>query len=134
MPIRSINKPEDNLVIIVHEGAVEDDEFEKFYREFYEDGSFDKSSDLLVDLHKTLSSVRSATALTRLAYFLKKQYEDVTSNPKVAVVAPKDVSFGLARMYEAFSSDIEWDFVVFRSARAALAWLGQPDELIDEFR
>ena len=134
MPIRSINKPEDNLVIIVHEGAVEDEEFEKFYRAFYEDSDFDKSSDLLVDLHKTMSSVRSATALTRLAYFLKKQYAGVTSNPKVAVIAPKDVSFGLARMYEAFSSDIEWEFVVFRSARAALAWLGLSEDLIDEFR
>jgi hypothetical protein len=52
--------------------------------------------------------------------------------PKVAVVAPEDVSYGLARMYEGFTNDVPWEFVVFRAAAAALAWLGLPENLMDD--
>lgn len=44
------------------------------------------------------------------------------------MVAPRDVSFGLARMYEMSSTDIPRDFVVFRDLDAAAAWLGIPDD------
>jgi hypothetical protein len=55
----------------------------------------------------------------------------ITMRPRVAVVAPKDLSFGLARMYDAFADSIPWNFVVFRAMDAALAWLGLPEDLMD---
>jgi len=132
MPIRYELKPDQKLVILVHVGAVTDEEFLSFYRDLYETAGFDDSFNLLVDLRHTESSVRSTAALAELVNFMRRQYLSTTRRPKVAVVAPEDISFGLARMYEGFSSDVPWDFVVFRAVDAALAWLGLPENLTDD--
>lgn len=42
---------------------------------------------------------------------------------RIAVVAPKDVVFGIARMYEAYGPAPGWDVNVFRTAEEAAAWL-----------
>ena len=132
MPITYQLKPEERLVIIVHAGTVTDDKFLSFYKASYKDSRFDKSFNLLVDLRHAENSVRSATALNELAGFMRKQYADTTARPKVAVVAPEDISFGLARMYEVFSGDVPWEFAVFRAADAALAWLGLSENLMND--
>lgn len=133
MPITYQLKPDERVVILVHVGAVSDAEFLSFYKALYENNIFDNSFNLLVDLRQTESSVRSSTALNELANFIGRQYLNATVRPKVAVVAPEDISFGLARMYEIFSGDVPWEFVVFRAADAALAWLGLPENLMDNF-
>jgi len=132
MPITYRLKPHEGVVILVHVGAVTDAEFLSFYKALYEDTRFDNSFNVLVDLRKTESSVRSSTALKKLADFMRRQYINSTTRPKIAVVAPEDISFGLARMYEVFSDDVPWDFVVFRVADAALAWLGLSEDLMND--
>ena len=132
MPITYHFKPDKKLVILAHVGAVTDDEFLSFYKALYEDTQFDKSFNLLIDLQKAESSVRSAIALDEFAEYIRQQYVSTTSRPKVAVVATEDISFGLARMYEAFSSAVPWEFVVFRTTDAALAWLDLPENLLND--
>jgi len=41
----------------------------------------------------------------------------------VAVVAPSDLMFGMARMWQAFASRTEWQIQIVRSRAAATAWL-----------
>ena len=108
-----------------------DDEFLSFYKTLYGDTQFDKSLNLLVDLRQTESSERSAAALNEFAYFMQRQFVDTNTTPKVAVVAPKDVSFGLARMFEVLSDDVPLRFMVFRTADTALSWLGLSDNLMN---
>jgi len=132
MPITYRLKPDEKLLILTHRGIVTDDEFLSFYRTLYEDTRFDKSFDLLVDLQQTESSPRSAEALTEFADFIRDQFLNTTASPKVAVVAPKDISFGLARMYEAIRGDVRYEFAVFRSTDAAMTWLGLPENLLDD--
>jgi hypothetical protein len=132
MPITYQLKPDERLVVLVHVGVVTDDEFLLFYKALYEENRFDKSFNLLVDLRQTESTVRSAGALNQFADFVHQHYTNITARPKVAVVAPEDISFGLARMYEVFSGDVPWEFVVFRKADAALKWLGVSENLMDD--
>ena len=127
MPITYHLKPDERLVIIVHDGVVNDNEFLRFYKTLYEDDRIDKSFNLLVDLHKAKSAVRSPSALNELAQFLQGQFENTSARPKGAVVAPKDASFGMARMYSLFKEDVPWEYEVFRTTDAALAWLGLPE-------
>ena len=84
----------------------------------------------LVDLREADSRSRGAPALRQLAEWVRTSLEGVKSRPKVAVVAPKDLSFGLARMYGCYSGIELWDFTVFRAIDAALAWLGMPEDLV----
>jgi hypothetical protein len=131
MPITYQLKPDLRLVILVHAGVVTDDEFLSFYKALFQDNRFDESFKLLVDLRQAESSVRSGATLHEFADFIRRQYLSTTATPKVAVVAPEDISFGLARMYEAFSEEVPWEFEVFRAIDAALAWLGLPDSLLN---
>lgn len=132
MPITYHLKPDERLVILVHTGIVTDDEFMSFYKALFEGTQFDESFNLLVDLRQAESSVRSAATLDEFANFIRRQYGSTTERPKVAVVAPEDISFGLARMYEVFSGDVSWEFEVFRTADTALAWLGLPESMMND--
>jgi hypothetical protein len=132
MPITYQFKPDERLVIVTHVGAVPDDEFLSFYKAFYDDTRFDKSFNLLIDLRRTESSARSPSALQESVDFMQQQFVNTSARPKVAVAAPGDLSFGLARMCEAFSNEAPWEFEVFRSADDALAWLGVAENLMDD--
>jgi len=126
-------KPEHSLAIMVHRGTTPDDEFLAFYKSLYKTDSVDTSTNLFVDLRNADSRQRSTEVLHQCAEFIQVALADATPPPKVAVVAPKDLSFGLARMYEAFADSVPWDFVVFRDVDAALAWLGLPGDLMDRY-
>ena len=131
MPITYHFKPDAKLVILVHVGVVPDDEFLSSYRALFEDARYDKSFNKLVDLRRADSTARSPEALRQFADFVRQQFAGSEEGPKVAVVAPEDISFGLARMYGALSDAVPWKFVVFRDAEAALSWLGLPENLAD---
>jgi hypothetical protein len=132
MPITYRLKHDARLVIFAHLGAVPDDEFLSFYKSFYEDTRFDKSFNVLIDLRRTESAARNPSALQESVNFMRRQFVNISAPPKVAVVAPGDLSFGLARMCEVFSDEAPWRFEVFRTADAALAWLGVAENLMDE--
>ena len=131
MPITFRIRPEYNLVIIVHVGTIPDDRFLAFYKSLFESDQYDLSMNLLVDLRQADSASRSSKVLLQFAEFVRTKFSDITARPKVAVVAPDDISFGLASMYEIFAVFVSWDFVVFRAMDAALAWLGLPEDLIN---
>ncbi len=131
MPIILDCRPDQQFVIFRHIGAVPDDEFLAFYKKFFEDPKAADYLNVLVDLEGASSVVRSSEALQSLADFLSFELTESPGRRKVAVIAPADVSFGLARMYEAFSSDVPWEFAVFRDRGAALDWLGVAHEASD---
>jgi len=132
MPVKYHVIPEHNLAILLHVGNVPDEQFLDFYQSLFASDEFDKSMNILIDLQQTDSSPRSSEVLRQFADFVKVQYGDTTARPRVAVVAPKDVSFGLARMYAAFADSVPWDFVVFRDMGAALGWLRVPENLVKD--
>ena len=129
MSIESHVRPEYNLVILVHTGRVPDDEFLSYYKGFFESDAFKPPMNLLVDLRETHSSARSPEALLRFAESAEERLATIAASTKVAVVAPKDLSFGLARMYKVLADSVQWNFVVVREMDAALAWLGLPEDL-----
>jgi len=130
MPITLQNRPGHNIYFISHEGEVSDNEFLTFYFQFLQSDGFDASKNMLIDLREADSSPRSANTLRQFAVFVKDQLNDLKTQPKVAVVAPRSLSFGLARMYQSFALTVPWDFLVFRAIDAALVWLGVPEDII----
>ncbi|MFC1554940.1 hypothetical protein ACFL7D_09915 [candidate division KSB1 bacterium] len=131
MPIFFHVKTETNLLICIHTGKVPDNEFLTSYKNLYVSDRFSTSMNQLVDLRKADSSPRSMQALQEFAGIVKDKFKNVTTGPKVAVIAPENLSFGLSRMYQGFSTAVPWNFVVFRAADAALAWLDVPEDTLD---
>jgi hypothetical protein len=127
MPVTFEFRPDQSVVITTHEGLVPDAEFLSAYTSLFENPQFDPTYDLLVDLRSADSSARSTEALKAFAEFIQSRYEAVETRPRVAVVAPQNVSFGLARMYGSFSDPVQWEFRVFREISDAFEWLGLGD-------
>ncbi len=133
MPITFHFRPELNLVISVHKGDRTDDELLAAYKGMYESDLYNISMNRLADFRQALSSSRSSSALKQLAALANKKFAGTNAHPKVAVIAPNDLSFGISRMYAAYADTVPWDLMVFRSVDAALAWLGLPDDFMDKF-
>jgi hypothetical protein len=131
MPITYRTHPEHNLITLEHTGKIPDEEFLAFYKRLYQSDRSLASMNHLVDLREADSSPRSSDVLHQFADFMKSSFESLTTRPKVAVVAPRDLSFGLARMYEALADAVPWDFTVFRAIDEALTWLGLPEDLLN---
>jgi hypothetical protein len=131
MPISCRYKPEMKLVIFVHKGHVTDEEFLSFYRAFFKDQKFENYCKYLVDLRQADSTRRKTEALFNLAIFLKNHYQDLSIEMCIAVVAPQDLSFDLARTYEVLSSTLPWQFQVFEKMIPALDWLGVSENQVD---
>ncbi len=53
----------------------------------------------------------------------------LSAESKLAIVAPLDFYYGMARMYEIFRQDSPVDIQVFRSFTEATEWLGYGDEV-----
>ena len=55
-----------------------------------------------------------------------KEYSHLRAGGKSALVMPRDLPFGLARMYQAYSEvhNLQIDVEVFRSIEKAVEWLG----------
>ena len=129
MPITFDLKPDQQLVIFRHIDDVPDVEFLTFYQHFFENVWTANYMNLLIDLKHTNSMARSSQALQSLAELLRERLTDKMGSSRVAVVAPTDLSFGLARMYEVFSDCIPKEFFVFRSGDDACVWLGVTSNL-----
>lgn len=132
MPITIIRRPEQKLIIITHTGEISDSEFLEFYWRFFQGEKFDPDLKMLIDLREADSRPRGSDTLRQFAGFVKEHFNNPPTPPKVAVVAPKSLTFGLARMYQSYADSVPWDFVVFRAVDAALAWLDVPEDIIGD--
>lgn len=81
-----------------------------------------------------LSDVTLANAESRdlreLAGKVRQIIEGRGTGYKVAIVAPRDVDYGVARMYEAYASELPVDLRVLRNSEDAWEWLtgrSEPD-------
>lgn len=131
MPITYHLKPDYRLIIFVHTGVVSDDELLSFNKKFFEDIPFDKTFNKLIDLRGEENTARSPEVLKKIAEIVHSQYENSSVRLKIAVIAPKDLFFGLGRMFGAYISNPPFNQKVFRTANEALKWLEIPENLLD---
>ncbi|MDG2305283.1 MAG: hypothetical protein P8R42_11635 [Candidatus Binatia bacterium] len=62
-------------------------------------------------------------AVMRLVDFIR-EHRGKEGARKVAIVVSSPGDFGLSRMYEALSSDLPFEVMVFRTSTDAKAWMG----------
>ena len=132
MPIKHRVVPECRLVISSFAGRITDEELLTSYRQFLGSTTVDLSYDHLVDLSNTDSDERSPEGLRSLAHLTESLFKKSQAAPKIAVVAPKTLSFGLSRMYGTFASEAVSDFSVFKTKDEAVSWLGVSDPTLTD--
>lgn len=132
MTIKFRFRPDFNLVICTHTGHTPEHEYLATYKSLYEHESFDKSMNRIVDLRLADALELDTKTLKLSASFVRAKYGEMKEQalPKIAVIAPEDLVFGLGRMFEGLTGDLEF-ILVFRSSKAALEWLDLPGKLLD---
>lgn len=132
MPITYTIRKNEGFVVAKHEGLVSDQELLDTYRQLYNDPDYQLGFKKLVDLRATESMERSADALQDIAQLIKSRYAGSSERFKTAIVAPRDLSYGLARIYEVYSEETPQETMVFRDLQKALDWLElSADDILD---
>jgi hypothetical protein len=132
MPIGFQFRPEHNLVICTQAGKVGDEELVHSYTSLFGSERYEPTMNILVDWSHADSSERSRSVLENFAAIAQKRFQGNSAKPMVAVIAPQDVAFGLARMYDVFANTVSWNFAVFRTSGEALDWLALPQDFLND--
>jgi hypothetical protein len=114
---------EHKLKVLVYEGCTTISEWQEAIQNMRADPDYSIEYDVLIDV----------TRIER--HFTRQDLEQMMtiSYPQVryAIIAPQDVSFGIARMYEMMSEAIVKTSVrVFREWEPALKWLGRDPDAV----
>ena len=125
MPIAFSVDADHRVRTAVFRDRVTDTELVDAYRALLASG-YDPALDDLVDLTLVTDLDVSGAAVRRLADL----FEDGPAAPptRLAIVAPRDHHFGLARMYQSLRAEAPEETRIFRARADALAWLGLPPD------
>ena len=100
-------------------GALTDDELRGHQKQLLGDPAFDPSFNQLWDFRQVAQVDVSSQALRELA-----AARSFAPSAKRAAVAPREILYGMARMFELQHDGAPEEFRVFRNIREAEDWLG----------
>ena len=132
MPIVYSIRHGEGLVVSRHIGAVCDQELIDSYRELFNQPDYDPCYNKLVDLRETDCMERSVKSLECMADLVKIGHACSMKRCKAAIVAPHDLSYGLARVFQVLVEDTPEEVRVFRELPKALDWLGIGPGVLEE--
>lgn len=107
----------------VIQGTITDEEVLEYARRVAPDTEIPPGRRELIDLSGVEQTDVSGAGLREVADVFRA-HDQTLFETKIAIVAPTDIAYGLARMYQAFRSDSPVLLQVFREREAAVYWLG----------
>lgn len=112
----------ENLTIFTVVGKVEREVYEKTFKDFYEKGPVTKF--VLFDLTRSVVDHLDSSEVYSLAQ-TPRTCLGAREGGKTAIVAPSDLTFGLARMFEFTTGKegLSFDTSTFRTTDEAMQWL-----------
>jgi len=118
----TIKKPS-GPVIITASGPVNGKDIIEALIKMLQDPDFKEGMDALWDF-RTVHSGNSETAEIReIVSFVRANQKKRGINYRVALVVSRDIDFGLARMFEAYSHELPFDIQIFKDFNDAQKWL-----------
>ncbi len=108
------------VVYTIFEGAVTDQEFVQHATEIKSDPEIDGSFVELIDGHTSSMEGVLSSGILGVANALRVS----SAIRKIAIVASRDVEFGIARMVQSLAHDSPIEIKAFRERADARSWLG----------
>ncbi len=131
MPIRYTIHTELGVVVTRFTGRVSDGEFIDTYRRIMVDAAYSPGNHELADLRDVEKLDLSVEALRRVEELTEARYAGTGAAFRTAILAPRDQSYGIGRMYEVFAEDGPESVSVCRSVQEARSWLGLSEDALD---
>ncbi len=116
---------DNNLVRIIAEGKLTDSEMLNLSHQLFCDKNFNIELNQLIDLRKVTSLCVTTKGIEQLVAH-ERQCIGSKRCGKLAIIAPTDITFGTARMYQSLSFDETFMIQVFRKVGKVDEWLGLP--------
>lgn len=113
---------EKHLVIAKGTGVVTGDDVINHLNTLAADARYVAPMKKLVD-YRAIESMKQSHGQILMISQKKQTLEDRFAGERCALVAPKDLTFGIARMHQSFINTPALDIEVFRRIEDALAWL-----------
>lgn len=124
MPIEFRAFKRENYYSSIWSGKVTDSEAIKIFKKFYSSPEWLPSMHELADLSQFDFSGISSKGLINMAKANQIMLEERNvTNIKTAVYSPRDLQFGMARVYEVWSEESPEYVKVFRDFNEAKSWL-----------
>ncbi|RDE19447.1 hypothetical protein DV711_11170 [Motiliproteus coralliicola] len=130
MAITYTVKPLNQLIVVKYLGKNSDKGVISFFSELIDDPELDLHCDLLIDV--TDAVVDAPESVERYTGLRRHWNSKWPQSSRIAVIAPLDLTYGMARMHIAYTGRSEEQYQVFRSAQEALAWLDQPASVLED--
>jgi hypothetical protein len=92
-----------------------------------QDSQFKSGMDILWDFRQVKTENMKADQIREIVSFIKNNQEKRGANYRVALVVSRDIDFGLARMYEAYTQELPFQLQIFKELSAAEDWLNTAD-------
>ena len=125
MPITSSKKEGKDLTVFKVTGVLSNEEVMPVIKSFYEGKP---TKHVLWDLIDTTEVQLTSEEVEKVAYY-RPRYEGKRASGKTAIVAQKDILFGISRMFEMQSKMLEapYAIMVFRDLNEAYKWLDEDE-------
>ena len=130
MPITHSILVQRRLVVTRLSGDIRDEEMLEAYRQLYSDPRWSPGFHEIADFRTANMRQVSNEAVARVGQLSERMAKGIPF--KTAVIAPTDLPFGLARMYEALAAESPEEVTVFRDEASALAWLELGPDLLEQ--
>jgi hypothetical protein len=117
-----IKKPSGLVRLIVSGSVITGDIIDALGR-MLKDPDFKEGMDVLWDFREVKSGNSEAEDIREIVSFIRTNQEKRGRNYRVALVVSRDIDFGLARMYEAYSQELPFDIQIFKDIKDAEQWL-----------
>jgi hypothetical protein len=126
MPIRMIIDKTIGLIRTTATGRVTGDELVAYYHRLRSHPDFRSNLNEIFDLSEVDGADVAAADVRRLSG-VTEEFTRRGATVKVAIIAPRDLEFGFARMYEMLQDQSMNDVRVFRDRAEAEGWIFGPD-------
>ena len=113
------------LVIHTATGELTLDEITEAFEARLKHRDFRPGMNVLWDYRRATISSLSTQDVQQLVAF-NQRIASARGGGLSAIVAPKDVDYGISRMFQIHSQDLPWHTMVFRNLESALEWFSDP--------
>ena len=131
MPINYTIHPDLRLVVTRMDGRPTDEEFVGAYEAIMDDAAYVPGMNEVADLRGAEGLDVSVEALRQVETLTRRRYAGSEASFRTAIIAPRDQTYGIGRMYEVFAEDGPENVRVCRTVDAAAEWLGLDVEDLD---
>jgi hypothetical protein len=129
MPVKSTIDPNSGVIVHAVSGDVSFDEILRALDRIVDHPLYQPGSAALWDFSGAAADKLDTKGLRNLVGRVRERLGNRGTGYKVALVAPRDLDYGLARMYQAYASELPIALSVFRSSGEAWDWLSEDTKL-----